>query len=286
MTEVADHGRLSADAARLSNDGANLETRKWFKAVARTGLAARGVIYFLLSYLALDIALHGNSPTQASGEGALQEIAKQRAAPLLLIVLATGLGSYGLWRLVQALAGKSNPSRGRSEVDRIGWLAIAVVYFALCVQAIELLIGRSHSQSGPSNPKPWAATILTWPGGPELLGTVGACLIIGGLVLTIWGFAHDYHKDLVLEQLGSTSRKVVNALGASGDLSRGFLVALVGSYLIDAAILTDPSRAKSVDAALKSLVRASYGPLAIGLVACGLLFFALYSFCEARLRRL
>ena len=279
-------GRVSGDAGRISADGARLETRTWLKRLARTGLVARGFIYLILAYLAFDIAWHGNSPAQTSGEGALEEVAKQPGAPLLLIVLAGGLASYGLWRLVQALAGKAKPSEASSGLDRLGWLAIAVAYLALCAQAIALIMGRASSQSGASNPRPWAARVLGWPAGPELLGVVGACLIISGAALAVWGFAHDYRKDLALERLRGASQRTIKALGALGDLSRGFLISLVGSYLLEAALRNDPGRAKSADAALKSLVRTSYGPVLIGLVAGGLLCFAFYSFCEARLRRL
>jgi hypothetical protein len=227
----------------------------------------------------------GGAPAQANGEGALQEVAKQPASPALLVVLSAGLGGYGLWRLVQAIAGRTSSEDGRGGLRRIGWLAIAAVYFGLCARALELVLGRSgHSASG--DPRPLAAKALAWPAGPELLGFVGAGVVIGGAALAIWGFAHDYAKDVALELLRPPLRVGLRALGALGDLARGFLVALVGAYLLNAAALVRPSRAKSVDSALRSLLHTSEGPVLIGLVATGLSCFALYSFAESRLRRL
>lgn len=269
----------------LSQEGVRLENQRWFKVVAHAGLGARGIIYLLLAYLAFDVAAHGASPTQTSGEGALQEVARQPAAPLLLTVLACGLAAYAAWRLVQAIAGRSNPSEKPSLAKRLGWLAIAVAYFSLCVQAVELII-RGSSASAGSNPRPWAATVLMWPGGQELLFVAALGLAIGGAVLAIWGIAHNYDKDLALERLGRSRRWMVRALGALGDLARGFLIILVGVYLINAALLREPQKAQSVDSALKALAHRSYGPVLIGIVAGGLACYAAYSLCEARLGRL
>jgi len=46
------------------------------------------------------------------------------------------------------------------------------------------------------------------------------------------------------------------------------------------------TQAKSVDESLKALVHHPYGAIVIGLVALGLLSYALFSFFDARLRRL
>ena len=266
---------------RLSTDGTRLETRPWFKSLARTGFGARGAIYVLLCYLAFDIAVQGSSPTQESSEGALQEVARQPAAPVLLSALAAGLAAYGCFRLVQVLAGRSRPEEKPSILKRIAWFAIAVVYLSLCARSIELILGRSTGNSAANNPRPWASTVLSWPAGPELLGLAGACLLIGGATLAIWGFVHDFNKDLALEDIGPAAGLAVRVLGALGDLARGFLVGLVGGYLIHAAESSNPSQAKSVDSALRSLVHTSYGPVLISLAAAGLGCYALYSFAEA-----
>jgi hypothetical protein len=279
-------GRAGSVSREVNSQGARVENEPWFRIVARAGIAARGVIYVLLGLLAFDIGLNGSAPAQPSGQGALQEVARQPAAPLLLVALAAGLGAYALWRLVQAAAGRSNARDGRAGLLRLGWLAIAAVYLALCLRAVELIVGRSSSSGPSSDPRPWAAKVLSWPGGPELLGLGGACLVIGGASLAVWGFVRDYEKDLALERLARALSRVVKALGALGDLSRGFLIGLIGLYLLSAAILGDPRRAKSTDSALKSILRTGYGPELIGLVAAGLCCFALFSFCEARLRRL
>ena len=272
-------------ASPVTDGAAPSDADAGLRLLGRVGIAARGVIYGLLAYLAFDIAASGSSPAQTSGSGALQEVANQPGAPFLLGILAFGTAAYAILRMVQAFTGKPGPAGRPSAFKRVGWFVIAAIYIGLCVRAVELIVGSGTSQSRSTNPQPWAAQVLRWPGGPEILGAVSVGVIAGGVSLAIWGFAHDYDKDLALERMSQSWRRVVKPLGPLGDLARGFLVALVGIYLMNAATVGDPAKAKSVDSALKSLAHSWYGPVLIGFVAVGLLLFSLYSFFDAKLRR-
>lgn len=257
---------------------------------AHAGLAARGILYLILGVLAFDVALHGSSPAPTDAQGALQEVARQSAGPVLLVAVAVGLGAYALWRLMQVVSGRGSGPRDTGVLRRLGWLGIAVVYGGLCAEAVQLAGGSSStsssSRSAASNPEPWAAHVLRWPGGPELLGFVGAGLVVAGGALALWGVLHDHDKELRLDGLSRLARRTVLVLGGAGNAAVGFLIGVVGVYLLDAAAVSDAARAKSLDAALKSLARQDYGAILIAVAAVGLLCFGLYSFCEARLRRL
>ncbi len=62
--------------------------------------------------------------------------------------------------------------------------------------------------------------------------------------------------------------------------------ALIGIFLIKAAIDYNPHAAVGLDGALAKIVHRSYGPLALGVVAAGLIAFALYSLSDARYRKI
>ena len=70
-----------------------------------------------------------------------------------------------------------------------------------------------------------------------------------------------------------------------GHLARAVVFALMGYFLVKAAIDFDPQKAVGLDGALAKLADASYGPLLLGIVAVGLLGFALYSALDARYRK-
>jgi Domain of Unknown Function (DUF1206) len=266
---VASRARVSAPARE----------RTWVAAVARIGLAARGVIYLVLAYLALDIARHGSAPTQTSSTGALQELANRRGGNVLLVVLAVGLACYAGWRLFDTVTGR------RGFIMRVASLVIAVIYIGLCVQAVRLVTGHGVSGGASANPQPLVGRVLSWSGGPQLVGAVGAVLMAAGLGLAIWGIGHKYEKSLAMERVGRRTRTLIKVVGAAGDVARGALVFLVGLYLMEAAVTSNAGRSKSIDEALKALVHHPFGGVAIGVVAFGLLCFGIFSFFEARLRR-
>jgi hypothetical protein len=62
--------------------------------------------------------------------------------------------------------------------------------------------------------------------------------------------------------------------------------ALVGIFLVKAALDFNPHAAVGVDGALAKIVDRSYGPLVLGIVAAGLVAFALYSLTDARYRKI
>ncbi len=192
---------------------------------AHAGLAARGILDLILGVLAFDVALHGSSPAPTDAQGALQEVARQSAGPVLLVAVAVGLGAYALWRLMQVVSGRGSGPRDTGVLRRLGWLGIAVVYGGLCAEAVQLAGGSSStsssSRSAASNPEPWAAHVLRWPGGPELLGFVGAGLVVAGGALALWGVLHDHDKELRLDGLSRLARRTVLVLGGAGNAARG-----------------------------------------------------------------
>ena len=255
-------------------------TRDWLRTAARLGLGARGVIYVVFAYLAFDIARHGSAPAQADSTGALAEVDHRAGGPILLVVLAVGLACYAAWRLMDAA------SRGQQATRRLGSLGIAIVYVGLLVRAVQLASGHATSGGASANPTPTVVRVMRWPGGTEIVGVFGIALLASGAGLAVWGVAHRYSESLALERVSRPWQQVIRTLGAVGNVTRGFLVALVGGFFLDTAITDDPAHAKGVDQALQALVHHPFGALLIGLVALGLLCFGVYSFAEARLRRL
>jgi hypothetical protein len=61
---------------------------------------------------------------------------------------------------------------------------------------------------------------------------------------------------------------------------------LVGVFLIKAAVEYNPRAAIGLDGALRKLAAQMYGSVLLGLVAAGLVAFALYSLSDARYRRI
>jgi hypothetical protein len=93
-------------------------------------------------------------------------------------------------------------------------------------------------------------------------------------------------KDLQTGSMRPEERRWVPRLGMAGNIARGIVFGVAGGFLIDAAITFDPAQAKGVDATLRAFAAAPYGPVLLIFMAAGLAAFGVYSWCEARWRRL
>jgi hypothetical protein len=81
-------------------------------------------------------------------------------------------------------------------------------------------------------------------------------------------------------------RRWISRIGTVGHLARAVVFALIGVFLIKAAVDYEPKKAVGLDGALAKLQHQSYGGWLLGLVALGLIAFAVYSLSDARYRRI
>ena len=251
-----------------------------FEWLARAGFVARGLIYAIIGVLAVKLALGAGGKT-TNQQGAMKTIAQQPFGKVLLTLVAVGLAGYALWRLIRAFLGHG-PEDSDSKGERIAAFASGLVYAGLCAIAVTILLGSSNS----SNTGKTTAGVLGWPAGTWLVGIAGAVLIGVGLFQGYRGVSKDFLEDSKTEQMSAAVRRWIGWLGTLGHLARMVVFCLVGVFLILAAIAFNPSKAVGLDGALAKLAHHSYGPVLLGVVAAGLIAFGLYSFSDARYRRI
>ena len=99
-------------------------------------------------------------------------------------------------------------------------------------------------------------------------------------------YTAKFGRDLSLESLGPEARRWVIRVGRMGLIARGVIFALIGIFLIQASRHNDAGEAVGLGGALQKLTEQPFGDLLLGLVAAGLFMYGLYSFVEARYRRL
>ena len=257
---------------------------EWPERLARFGLAARGVLYIILGVLAVQIAF-GDRSEQANQRGALTEVTDQPFGSVLIWLIVVGLFGYSLWRLLTAMLGaRSDPSVTDGK-DRVKALAEGIGYGSVAVVALRVALSDGSSSGGGGGAQKNTATMLSWPGGQLLVGAIGL-LVIGVGVYFVWeGWRTKFTDELKLYEVGPTARKVVVQLGRVGRIARGIAFALIGGFLVSAAVSYDPDKAKGLDGALKSLVDKPYGVVLLILVGAGLVAYGCYGLAESKLRR-
>ena len=263
--------------------GEAVARRPEFTWLARAGLVARGISYAIIGILALKLAF-GSGGETTNQRGALQQIAQQPLGKALLIGMVIGLAGYAMWRLTRAALGHGAQQQD-SAGERVAAAASGIAYAALCVTAIKILVG-ANSGGGTNSPKKTTAGVLEWTGGTEIVAAIGAILIGVALYQGYAGLSKKFLEDSNTAQMSAGTERVFPALGVFGHLARMVVFGLVGYGLIKAALNYDPDKAIGLDGALSKLSDYSYGPLLLGVAAAGLIGFALYSFADARYRKI
>jgi hypothetical protein len=262
--------------------GDDIARSRAFEWLARAGILARGVIYAIIGVLAIKLAL-GDGGETTNQNGALHTIAEQPFGKALLILMAIGLAGYASWRLVRAAIGHGAEGDRDDTKERLSGVASGIAYGLLCVTAVQILLG-SGGGGGQGQDKATGG-VLDWPGGQVLVIIAGLILVGVAVDQGLKGFKKKFLEKSHTERMSEKTKKVFTAFGVFGHLARMVIFALMGYFLIKAAIDYDPDEAVGIDGALAKLGQSSFGPIVLGAVAVGLIGFAVYSMMDARYRR-
>jgi hypothetical protein len=280
-TRLARSRGRSARSARYA--GRRAARSRYLGLLARAGFAARGVLYVIIGCVAIGIAF-GRSRNQADSAGAVRVIASTPAGLIALWLLAAGFIGLALWRLTEAAYGGPGPGEHKRG-SRLAALGKAVVYGVLAFTVVKYAIGAGAPKSSNQQSTDLTASILHHPGGQAVVVALGLAFIVGGAYLVYSSWRRDFLKQLSLAGASRRTRRVVIWLGQAGGIARGVVFAAVGVFLVVAGVKAQPGQAKGIDATLRAFAQTPLGPWLLVVVAAGLVTFGLYSWCEARWRK-
>jgi hypothetical protein len=277
---------VTARAARGNRAVARSATSSTAQLIARIGFAARGAVYVVVGWLALRAAVGVGQATDK--QGALQAVAQQPEGTLLLVAVAGGLFAYTAWCLIRAVFDPERRGHKAGAVaQRIGYVVAGLSYGGLALAALNLARGSGNAgQGSDASTQDWTARLLEAPFGPPLVALVGTVMLVIAATEFIGAYTANFGRDLSLESLGPEAQRWVIRVGRIGLIARGVIFALIGIFLIQASRHNDAGEAVGLGGALQKLTEQPFGDLLLGLVAAGLFMYGLYSFVEARYRRL
>jgi hypothetical protein len=99
-------------------------------------------------------------------------------------------------------------------------------------------------------------------------------------------YVAKFEKHLSRSQMSERARRWARRIGRAGLTARGVTFAVIGWFLVRAALEVDPSQARGLAGALRTLAGQDYGRWMLGVVALGLTAYGLLSLVEARYRRI
>ena len=237
--------------------------------LARAGLAAKGVLYALLSVLAIRIAA-GSTKADADTQGALRGLAGEPLGSVVLTLLALGFAVYAGWQwwVVATRAG----TRRRAAAAARG-----VIWSSLAVSAARFLF-RAGSKANQE--QSMTARLLDTTPGPWLLGALGVVIIVAGVAFLRHIKDHRYMDHLC--PLPKTTTRAVKAVTITGITAKAATYALVGAFLIRAAIRHRADSGVGLDGALSQVAMEPYGTYMLAGVATGFAAYAVWCWVRAR----
>lgn len=271
---------MSSAQSRAQQAGQSETARK----VVLAGWAAQGVVYLALAYLVLQMAL-GSAGEEASTTGALQKIAQTAPGSITLVVLGVGLLAFAVGRVLEVTTLAEPQIEAK---DKAIAAALAVVYTSLAITAfsiVGLAGGSGGSGGGSSSEQQGSAFLFSLPAGRYLVGLVGLVVIAVGVRQAYKGVKQKFLPTLRTGEMSPAVRSAAGKLGTAAYVTKGVILALVGYFFVQAAVTYDPDEARGLDAALREVSQQPWGRVVLVLIAAGLLAYGVFSFVEARYRK-
>ncbi|RZT57271.1 uncharacterized protein DUF1206 [Sphingomonas sp. BK036] len=254
--------------------------------LAKLGFAARGVVYILVGWFAVDAALRGGEI--ADNQGAIGSMADEAFGPVLLAIIAAGLLGYAVWRLTEAAANPEQIGRDvKGSLKRIGHVVSGIAHLILAWTAAKLALKTGSRDAavspGDESARDWTALLLDQPAGRLLVGAVA----IGVLVAAFQQGQKAWRGDFIHDLRGDAPAPgYVCTMGRIGYGARALVFLIVAGLFGLAAWSAHASDAGGVADALEKLQSQPGGKWLLALTGIGLALFGAYSLIEARFRRL
>jgi hypothetical protein len=268
------HDAVGTTAENKADQARNHPALEW---LVKVGTAVYGVVYVVVGWLAVQIAF-GDSAGQASGQGALREIAQQPFGEVMLWVACVGFVALVVWKLCEAVAGHKERDDGKRVAARVGSAAKAILFAVLAVLAFQTLTGSS---GGGKSEEGYTAELMQMPFGQPLVVAVGAAIIGYGVYSVYKGLSDKWRKSLEAEGTSGDIGTAVTVLARTGYTSRGAAFAVIGGLFAWAGFTHDAEKSGGLDQALLTLRDAPFGKILLVAAAIGLACFGVFNVVKA-----
>lgn len=264
-------GTTAGSGASRAQDHPALE---W---LAKAGMAVYGVMYVVVGWLALQLAF-GDSQGQASGQGALHELAGQTFGAVVLWVACAGFVALTVWMGLEAAVGHRDREGVKRLAGRAASAGRAVVFAVLAVLAFQTVTG---SAGGGSSKDSYTAELMRMPLGPALVVGVGAGIAAVGVFGVYKGVSDKWERELQPEGRTGQIGTALRVLARTGHVSHGIAFIVIGGLFGWAGVSHDAQESGGLDQALLTLRDAPFGQVLLVAVATGLVCYGVFNVAKA-----
>jgi hypothetical protein len=251
--------------------------------LARFGIFTKGVVYAIIGILTA-MAAFNMGGKKSSSSGALQFLAQQSYGKVLLGITVLGLLAYVFWRFYQAFADHENAgNNSRGIAQRLGYFISGLIYGFIAYSAIKIILNAGSSGSGGK--KDMISTVLEKDYGQIAIGILGLILAGNAIFQFYLAYSGKFREKLKESGLNSTKKKILLRFGKIGFTARGIVAAIIAYLLLKAAWQANATDAGGKIEAFQFLQN-QFGAIVLGVVALGLVSYAIFMFLQARYRKM
>ncbi|MGB3774315.1 MAG: DUF1206 domain-containing protein [Leeuwenhoekiella sp.] len=246
------------------------------KKLARFGMFSKGAVYAIIGVLTA-MAAFNLGGSKSGNSNALEFLSGQPFGKFLLGALALGLLAYAFYRIYEAINGPGDSwGEAKGFVKRSGYIISGLFYGSLGFTAGKMVLG-SGSGSGSGS---MVSSIMSKPYGPYLIGFVALCIAGKGIFQIYKAYSGKFREDVNESDLSSKEQEALVKAGKVGFTSRGIVSLIVAFLLFKVAIGSGGSGNGKV--AAFDFLQNTFGAWVMGLVALGLVAYAIYMFIQAK----
>ncbi|MBG6085037.1 DUF1206 domain-containing protein [Zhihengliuella flava] len=242
-----------------------------FEHLARSGYVTSGLLHVVLGSLVAIVASGGSA--EADQSGALNAVAAQPLGTVVLWIASSACLLLALWHCGSAVFHQS------STLDRLRAGGSAAVFAVIGVVVLRYALGARQSSSDST--QSLSALLMQSVWGAALLIAIGVGVLAVAGYHVFKGATRRFLQDLgALPH--SAVRRVVTFAGVVGYVSKGVVLTALGLLFIVATIQRDPEDSSGLDGAVQALRDQPAGPVILGVLAAGLVFYGIYQVVRAR----
>lgn len=278
----------ATDAVADTVDGA-LDENPQVERVLKVGWLAKALVYTLMGVAALQIARQ-DAPAdgQASPAGSVAAVADAPVGRLLLAVLTVGLVLYFLWRILSVAVIRGNEIS--AWADRVGYTFSGTFYLVLAYSAGKAAF-TGVDPAETRTVESLSQSVMEVTGGRTMVGLAGLVTIgVGAYFAVQKGIRRSFTKHLIsvgpVPSENEPKRRVLVVAGVLGWIGRGIVTALVGIFVVGAAIQFDPEDARGFDQSLRAVAGTGIGSALVVIAGLGLIAYGAFCLASYRFRNL
>jgi hypothetical protein len=250
--------------------------------LARLGYGARGAVYCLIGALAV-LGAVGSAGQAGGSSDALSSLLTKPFGRVWLGLIEVGFASFALLRIIEATADADRHGPAAKAIAvRAAYAVSEFINAGLALSTVRLALGK-RSAGGDQSGQDWTAWLIRQPFGQWLMGLVGRVLIGIGL-----GYLRKHWASEVLRHLAlpSYAKAWAVSMGRLGFAARDIVFALIGGFLILAAVQSSSVQVKNTRETLTLILNQPFGWILLAVTVTGLFAVGVLGFLQARYRRI